>query len=362
MKRKLIVIPYRDSFFLNDFGYAVRDLQIVLCISKKKIFDEIIFINRPTSIYERILGKRKKCESIPGTINITSNSFDLISPLFGRNWMKYCYNRFLLKELKKDFDGEIWVLDFSPFAIIPIIDKENIFYWHDMIDNFTKHNRFSKYSKQLVRQKYDYVADKYDFLTGVSNGAIDSININNKFLLNNGVFIDPRSTIEYSEINVKKYDFGFCGFITDKTDIYFLKELIQKGYSIVFHGKCFDERLKKQLMDIGIVVTGQFRYYEMASKMSTFKIGLIPYIKEKSHDESPLKIYEYLKYNKPCLASISYEVNSPYVVNYNEKKDSLYEVISKFLTESGNDKICNSIQESWYLESKLDTVLSQILK
>lgn len=361
MNRKLIVIPYRDTFFLKEFGYAVRDLQIVSILSKKKFFNEVVILNRPTSIYEKILGMRKQYEEIPGTNNVIKKSWNPIMPLFGRNWMRSCYNRMFISEINKKYNGEIWVLDFSPFAILPIVKKENVHYWHDMIDNFTKHNRFSNYSKKLVRNKYNYVSKYYEVLTGVSEGAIGDMNIEKKYLLNNGVFSQKNINSVVKNNEEPFYDFGFCGFITNKTDVDFLKKLREKGFTIIYHGKCFDESLLNELKELGIQVTGQFKYFEMEEKMNTFKIGLIPYKKEKSHDESPLKIYEYLKYNKPCLTSITYEVDSHFVVNYNEIGDKLDKTISDFLNISGKTDINLSIKEEWWLENKIETVLGKIM-
>ncbi len=53
---RFIIVGYRDAYFWNEFGTSVRDLQIAEILSRE---NEVIFINRPVSIYERLLNKRK---------------------------------------------------------------------------------------------------------------------------------------------------------------------------------------------------------------------------------------------------------------------------------------------------------------
>ena len=107
MAKILIALPYRDTFFLKEYGYAVRDLQMLYCLARARYFDKIVIINRPTSVYERILGRRKQYEIIENTDNIITNSYDLLGPLNGRNWTCSCYNELLKKELQcyKDKDN-----------------------------------------------------------------------------------------------------------------------------------------------------------------------------------------------------------------------------------------------------------------
>ncbi len=360
---KIIVIPYRDAYFWNEFGTSVRDLQMIEILSQKF---EVIIINRPVSIYERFYNKKKKNSKVQRLKNsiqfIDKTSFDLVGPLFGRKWTRTCYNSILKKELDKleKSEEKYVVLDFSPFAMWGFKSQKAI-YWYDLIDNFTKHNRFSAKEKKLVKSKYEFVSENYDLVTGVSVGAISEINSSSKVVLSNGVYSSNHDISELNHISELDYvyDFGFVGFITDKLDINFINDLSKK-YSIVIYGKFFNEYIKSQL-DPKIKVMGQFKYEDLSKIMRTFKIGLLPYLPNKSHDESPLKMYEYFKNSKPCITSINYEIKSEYYFNYKDIPYlELIDKIDEFKKISGSEKVKNEIQEEWIFSNKIHNVISKL--
>ena len=138
---KFIIVGYRDSYFWNDFGTSVRDLQIAEILSRNY---EVIFINRPVSIYERILHK-KKCNAVYKKYSerikfIDTTSYDPFGPLKGRLWTEKCYQNIFDKVLKNHLqnrDGKkIIVIDFTPLAKLNYKKDENVYYWYDLIDNF----------------------------------------------------------------------------------------------------------------------------------------------------------------------------------------------------------------------------------
>ena len=87
----------------------------------------------------------------------------------------------------------------------------------------------------------------------------------------------------------------------------------------------------------------------------------LPYLYEKSHDGSPLKLYEYLKFNKPCLTSMNYEVQNKFVLNYSQDAISKVE-IAKLLLLSGSSEISQSILKSDYLSYKINLILPYTIK
>ncbi|CAH7459495.1 hypothetical protein [Vibrio chagasii] len=357
----ILVIPYRDIYFWDRYGPAVRDLQIIEELSQLEVIKNISVLNRPVSIYERFFNKNKrKFDYIKGVDIFDSTSFELFGPLKKRAWTVSCYDAFIrecVSTCLSKSNNKLVVLDFTPFAILPISDNERVFYWHDMIDNFTKHNCFSEYEKNLVSNKYRYVADHYSYMTSVSNVAANEVlkyKELNYSVLPNGLFYGEKNN-QPSVCSEESYHFGFVGFVTDKFDIDFVSYLAKK-FDVVVYGEVYDDSVKNKLLSCGVSVKGAFSYQELPKLIATFKVGLLPYLSEKSHDGSPLKLYEYLKYNKPCLTSINYEYSNEFIVNYNESLnvgediERLFEVTGK---ECISERLPESIKLSDYVKKSL---------
>jgi hypothetical protein len=110
-----------------------------------------------------------------------------------------------------------------------------------------------------------------------------------------------------------------------------------------------------------VKLLGGFHYDDVPTICNTFKVGLLPYRQEKSHDGSPLKLYEYLRHSRPVLTSIDYELtNDKYIVNYrasNLDEDTLSEIIKL----SGEREIADLLSEENYLKSALSEIIHSIL-
>lgn len=360
----LVVVPYRDAYFVNKYGFAVRDTQVIEEIRRSGAFDKIYVVNRPVSIHERILGLKKKSESKwPNVSTVDVTSFDFFGPLRKRMWLISCYRNIIadlvLEIRSNDSRCKIVLLDFQPFAQLGThLDVfDDVFLWFDAIDNFVKHNRFSDEEKRSVREKYRCVRSTYNFVSGVSESAVSQIGHDRNFVFSNGVF---GLSDEYAEVHARKmHDFGFIGFVTDKFDLDIVRKLRSKGYSVVIHGKVYDNSVALALRSLGVQLTGEFRYSEIGEKVTSFKVGLLPYLVEKEHDGSPLKLYEYLKFNRPCLTSIDYEVKSVFCVNYNKALDVDTEIV-RLLEISGSREISSEISNEWLLSNKIELVLAEI--
>ncbi|MEY0964354.1 glycosyl transferase [Providencia alcalifaciens] len=362
----VLIIPYRDLYFLSKFGPAVRDLQFIECIKKNNAIDKVTILNRPVSLYERFYNKYKKKFN---SDCIDKTSYNLFGPLKKRAWTQHCYysivKKFINEYKEKEKKKKLLIIDFTPIAILPVEKDKNIFYWYDMIDNFKKHNCYTNKEKSLVNEKYKYVSLYYDFITGVSKEALNeitSISSIKNAILPNGVFMQStqEKNINFNRFSEKhKYDFGFIGFITDKFDIDFVKKL-SKNHKIIIYGKVLDQLVYNELnKEENITFKGAFQYTDLSSIMKTFEVGLLPYLESKSHDGSPLKLYEYLKYNIPCLTSIDYEYKSEYIINYNKDHD-LMNNLSYLLDSSGNKNISESIPMKCFFKNNIDIIIENI--
>jgi len=368
MKINLLIAPYRDAYFYEEFGPAVRDLQFIETLAKLNYIHSITVLNRPVSILERLLLKKTRSKKI----NITkintydTTSKDLLGAIKGRSWAEDVYAEVINKHLVKSKSQQCInvFLDFLPIGTFNPEKLNGWLYWYDFIDNFKKHNRFTFNEKQLVQKKYHFIAKFANFISGVSDVCLD---VNSPYktsytqVISNKIFNNVTENIDKKQKN-PDYDFGFIGFITDKFDLKFIKE-IAKTYTVAIYGQIMDKKIGNELSSIKNITTfGKFTYKDVPQICQSFKVGLLPYLAEKSHDGSPLKLYEYMKYDIPCLTSIDYEIiDSRFIRNYNTSQ-KLQDDIKDMYAVSGNKLISDTIQDDWKLDVSLQNVLDQLIQ
>ena len=105
---------------------------------------------------------------------------------------------------------------------------------------------------------------------------------------------------------------------------------------------------------------GGFRYQNLPKICRSFKVGLLPYREDRSHDGSPLKLYEYLRYLRPVISSINYEItDDTYIKNYqlNELTD---EDFNKLLDLSGSEEIGLLLKEDDFLITPLAQIVQDV--
>lgn len=367
MKINLLISPYRDAYFHHDFGSAVRDLQFLETLVKLDDITSITVINRPVSILERLLLKKPLSKKIKmdkvTTFDITST--DILGAIKGRRWAEDVYPDVINKLLNENKSNDCVnvFLDFLPIGRFNSSNLDGWIYWYDFIDNFTKHNRFTEKEKQLVVQKYRFVSNHANYVSAVSDVCL---NLNGPYLtdstitLTNKVF-ETSEKLVLADNEINTFDFGFIGFITNKFDLDIIRYLSDK-YTIGIFGQVMDKDIGKSLSTLNnVTVFGKFSYKDVPSICQRFKVGLLPYLSEKSHDGSPLKLYEYMKYNLSCLTSINYEITDPsFIRNYNESSN-LSSDINDMLDISGNKNISKAIKPDWKLDVNLQKVVSELL-
>lgn len=354
-KLNFIVIPYRDRYFLEKYGNAVRDLHMIQALAACPDVACVSVFNRPVSLHERLLLSKsvrlgtQPHDEFPGVHWVDRTDSALLGPFKKRLWLEHCYRPWhdQISALKKP-DATNVLLDFTPLSKIDYASIGCEVTWYDAIDNFTKHNRFSEREIELVEEKYAYVSQRADFISAVSAGALAAAGGGAQgIVVPNGLPIDKAQNAPVARAN-NAYDFGFMGFVTDKFDIQLLTELSRFGYSVGIFGEVYDRATESQLKRIrGVSVLGGFNQKQASEISRKFRVGLIPYLKRKLHDESPLKLYQYLNWGKPVLASVSYEVNSPYICVYDGlTTQALGIACERLLSFSGDTSVSNEIARS----------------
>lgn len=358
-----LIFPYRDLYFLTKYGPIVRDLQIIESLRRRVDVKSITVVNRPVSIYERLLGKRFPSSQLATkTRYLDRTSLNLIGPLRRRKWFNDCYNEY--REFPaRDHECINVLLDFTPFSPI---DYEAVGYdlvWYDLIDNFTKHNQYDEAEKEYVRAKYRAVQTQADLVTASSSK--NASEVEGAWVVSNGVGVS-RTEHPQSSSRDARYDFGFIGFITDKMDCRLIQLLSDAGYSIGIFGAFYNAAVKSRLSAIpNVYVHGPFTDSDRPAILAQFKVGLIPYLPEKLHDESPLKLYQYLYDGHPVLTSVQFDHESPYVRSYSGSDDAaVLQTCQSLLASYANEEIRRelrlSISEADFWEHKIDGVLSKI--
>lgn len=237
----------------------------------------------------------------------------------------------LRKEVSKQGERNI-LLDFNPFYIPPLDIVKSGIYWYDLIDNFTKHNRFNSASKQLVARKYEFVKKHADFVTGVTDAAVSPFNgltVENRLLNSN-------LTLSSAE---PKYDIGYLGFITDKFDVAAVRAMAEKGLTFLICGHAYDKGTLAEIRSIsGVTYSGAFSAEDVPNLVAQFRAGIIPYINEKLHDGSPIKFYQYIAQGRPVLLCDRFsDIESQFkdvTLYYNEKTTS---DVVKFAEDNRNN-------------------------
>ncbi len=354
-KLNIVVLPYRDRYFVEQYGAAVRDLHIMQALALNASTDSITAFNRPVSIHERLLGYKAKAiatrpsDWLPNVAWMDTTSIDLVGPLFKRTWLRKCYSSIESRISAQKRKGHFNVLlDFTPLSLINYERLGFDSIWYDLIDNFTKHNRFSDRQRAIVGEKYSSVASRADLITGVSAGALAAVpgDSQPRLVLPNG--LPALEVADESVGNVNVFDFGFMGFVTDKFDVDFVARLCRSGYTVAVHGEIYDPEVGKRLGAIpGVKLFGAFSATDAAAKAASFRVGLIPYIESKRHDESPLKLYQYLRFGRPVLTSSEFELDNPYVFVYTKfDQDSIDDLLQKVIMISRDSETRDSVRDS----------------
>lgn len=368
-KISVLVFPYRDEYFVGRYGCAVRDLHLIKALDGLECINKIVVVNRPVSVYERFLGKRSAghAKEFNKVSFFDVTSFSILGPLSGRTWTIDCYGRYLddiraFFEDGLDPDDRKVLIDFTPVSKINLHGFDGYFKWYDLIDSFHKHNRYNERQKKAALDKYKSLGG-FDLVTAVSDGALSSVTSfhGRKMVLPNGL-VSRAGSISWSG----DYDFGFVGFVTDKFDVGFLKGIKERipGARIAVYGKYYSSAVRREISKYADCY-GEFHDSDVARIMSSFRIGLVPYIKSKSHDESPLKIYQYISYGRAVVSTIKYEYVSPWVVS---SESGLFDVaLADFCDsvlcrddESVSGEISKTIGDDCFWDAKVLKVLDGV--
>lgn len=364
------VIPYRTMNFARRFGLTVRDLMMLRALEDCESVAMVDWFERPSLFVENIISRGKKPELGAKTRVHHRTTLNPIPPILkGRMWpvkSLRVHEQYLQEWAIKSSNAKV-LLDFHPLYIPDerLIKTPGLIYWYDLIDDFQKHNVYTDEQQKAVKRKYDFVRERGAFVTGVSDAAVSSfprgLTLPNRLLRSAWTHqsaAEPR-------VGRPAFDLGFTGFITDKFDIGFVRRVAAMGYKVLIRGKAYHRHVSEELSSIkGVQVGPEFHASEQASILRQFSIGIIPYIPERCHEESPIKLVQYLVSGRPALLSKSFgsleQEFQPWISIYqNQDDDELRGTIEGMLAATDDPLLKQAVDRSSdiFWDSQIDAVL-----
>ncbi|MCT3133154.1 glycosyltransferase [Lactococcus lactis] len=394
MGYNFVIQPFHDFRKWETEGYRTRDAHFFQQLEKRKDVDNIIIINRPLSLAERILKGdsiknlgtfiiREKFFSIR-KIGEKSYVFDFYTPDFfnvviqKRKWWDTIFRTKKITEkiefgLKYLNIFEYILLVQNPMAI-GLSERLNYkFLIFDVIDNWLEHPQMKSITP-TIRSNYSEVEEKADLIISVSknNKEIFTENLKRFTEITNGVDFDKFSVLGSVNFNTDTPIIGYIGKIQERFNLDLLVRLanLNKNYQFNIYGPLLS--LKKEIKEVerkhqNINFIGEVSYEELPKIINTFDIGIIPHeVSKFTQSMNPLKLYEYLSCGVPVVSSKVNGVEgiSQFVSvcsNDDEFIEKFSELIEK-LNYYDKNEVRESLDKSFSWENKTQQLMNEIIK
>ena len=236
------------------------------------------------------------------------------------------YFKLLLKKYKPDI---IWITYPQLYDYIPENNCKIIYDCMDLATGFDFPEYFESkimdLEEKLVKDSsIVFTSSKYLF-----NRLRDVYNCQNKlFLIRNafgGEIITEKFDVEDSEKKLGTYKIGYVGTISKWFDFDNIKLTLDEIKNIEYHliGPC---ELKSPLNEERIKLYGVINHEDLYDYVKHFDCFIMPFkLNELVRSVDPVKLYEYINYNKPIL-SVYYEE-----LDYFSQFISFYSNIDEFI-------------------------------
>ena len=241
-KIDIVQIPFHDYKKWINEGFRTRDAHLFNEFKKNKNVNKILVINRPTSLAEIII-KRKKWKTKTDNVVIKQKfwqvieieknvycldifSFDFLKVIFERKkwWHSIFENKKIIKIINDtldllEFKNKVLFLE-NPMAtgLIEKIGEEKVVF--DAIDNWLFHPQMKSIHK-LVKNNYEYLGRKSDCIFTVSQNLCEYFKEmnSNTFWISNGVDIEWFEDSIVGESEKREMPvIGYMGKIQERVD------------------------------------------------------------------------------------------------------------------------------------------------
>lgn len=275
-------------------------------------------------------------------------------PYYHTSKMIYALNKFLLKNLikfyiKKYKPDFIWLTFPEFYEFIPRNTGIKIIY--DCMDDAlgfysdkSTNSRILEIEKELIKKSYKIFVSCEDLATKLDDRSSCK---NKTFLVRNafGGNIIKNFNNDKQKLTPKKFKIGFVGAVPPWFDFeslnYSLNELKNIEYHII--GPVTDINLK-HFSNVNFKFYGPITHCKLYETVKDFDCMIMPFkITKLINSVDPIKLYEYINYNKPIISIYYDEIErfSPFVNFYSDRKELcsiLEELIKNGFKKKYSDK------------------------
>lgn len=299
----LIGIENKKGVTKEGINYEIFKVQI---FSKNQYLNFILKLLNPNNNYKRIFAAAK------GLKADVYHFHDLWINRIGRKLKKMKHEPVVFYDAR-----EPYAEDYISFTKANGLLKRIIYIFSILVDKWEKH--MSKYYDLIISNEI-IVRDNFRRKLGDEKAEV---------IYN---YTDFYNEYEPIELTGKKYDFIYCGGITESRGVIKIleaTEIVKKKFpnvKVIFVGKYSPGNLKNQLRDLIIklglennVELHSFVNYKSVCKFYNLsKVGLITWLPYKALKiKLPIKIFEYMAFGLPLIGS-----NFGHIKKYIEQEES----------------------------------------
>ena len=396
-KIDLIIFPMHDWKKCEAEGFRTRDAHIMQHFDHNEHIRKILVVDRPISMPEMILMKRrwrvkngKIIKKTPFTrISQVSNkifvldifSSDIIKPLMlKQNWWAHIFRQEkilrLIAEAANYLELQSRILFlWSPLSTCVIGHLQEEFVVFDALDNWAEHPRMINSRERIIRG-YEVIKKHSNLMFANAESITEFLKNDNSEVIYIPNGVDPShfdvSDDEQIPDDMKKIPrplIGYGGKLEKRIDVSLIDYIANKmpQASFVFIGPFLDRKWMKPLFGrSNIYFLGDKHYNIFPQYISALDICIIPHI-VGGFDADHIKLYEYLAAGKPVVSTgvVGSDVFKDIITIANSKEEFLTGIehwLSVLEKDKGlSERLKNIIPESCFWETKANFMIEKII-
>ncbi|SCG86388.1 glycosyltransferase family protein [Methanobacterium congolense] len=307
------------------------------------------------------LTKKDNVVHVTPMFNIPFYNTKLLYPVnkfYGKIYINY-----LLKKYDPDY---IWITFPLLYDYVPSNSKYKIIY--DCMDNAAAFDLNENLKLKVLELEKSLIKEAYLIFVSANNLATNLNKIheckNKMFLIRNAFGGQILETKEYDGIvNKKTYKIGYIGGVHSWFDFETVEYTLKKIKNIEYHiiGPVSEDIIKSHHHK-RIKFYGSIKHCDLYSYVHDFDCMIMPFkITDLILSVDPVKIYEYINYNKPIISVFYDELNrfSPYVYFYSTKEE-VTQILQTMVKNGFEKKYSNTQRIKFLKDNSWNTRISEI--
>jgi len=397
-KIDLIILPMHDWKKCEAEGFRTRDAHLMQHFEHNEHIRKILVIDRPISIPEMILMKRRWrvkngniVKRMPSacisqisdkTYVLDIFSGNIIKPLMlKQNWWDHIFRQEkILRRITEAADylklqSRILFL-WSPLSTGVIGCLQEEFFVFDALDNWAEHPGMINSRERIIRG-YEVIKKNSNLMFANAESITEFLknDYSEVIYIPNGVDLSHFDVSDDEQIpndikNIPKPLIGYGGKLEKRIDVSLIDYIANKmpQASFVFIGPFLDRKWMKPLFGKpNIYFLGDKHYNIFPKYISALDVCIIPHI-VGGFDADHIKLYEYLAAGKPVVSTGVVGANIfKDIITIANSREEFWEGIKYYLSVLENDsalseRLRNSIPESCFWKTKADFMIEKIIE